>query len=88
MFGVRFACTMWPGRQQNAFNCCGHFQGAPRGSLGPQETTKRYYTRKTTQHSLKKKIVSVGHPVGVVAPGTGVAANFAPTRPLGFPTGP
>ena len=31
--------------------------------------------------------VSVGHPVGVGAPGTGVAPNFAPTPPLGFPTG-
>ena len=30
--------------------------------------------------------ISVGHPVGVGTPGTGVAANFAPT-PLGFPTG-
>ena len=33
--------TMWPAGQQTHFNCSGHFQGAPRGSLGPQETTKR-----------------------------------------------
>ena len=35
------AHTMRPGRRQTHFNCSGHFQGAPRGSLGPQETTKR-----------------------------------------------
>ena len=34
---------------------------------------------------MKKKIVSVGHPVGVGAPGTGVAPKIAPTGPLGFP---
>ena len=33
--------TMWPGGHQTHLNCSGHFQGAPRGSLGPQETTKR-----------------------------------------------
>ena len=49
--------------------------------------TKQYYSRKNTQQSLKRHVVSVGHPVGVSAPGTGVAANFAPTPPLGFPTG-
>ena len=79
--------TMWPAGQQNAVNCSGHFQGAPCGSLGPQETTKKCYTRKNTQQSLKKEIVSVRHPVGVGAPGTGVAPKVAPTRPLGFPTG-
>ena len=31
--------------------------------------------------------ISVGHPVGVGAPGTGVAPKIAPTPPLGFPTG-
>ena len=36
---------------------------------------------------LKKTLVSVGHPVGVGAPGTGVARKVAPPRPLGFPTG-
>ena len=47
------------------------FRGPPCGSLGPQETTKQCYTRKNTQQSLKKKMVSVGqwHPVGVGAPG-------------------
>ena len=40
---------LWPADQQNAFNCCGHFQKPPRGSLGPQETTKQYHTRKNTQ---------------------------------------
>ena len=33
--------TMWPAGHQTHLNCSGHFQGAPRGSLGPQETTKR-----------------------------------------------
>ena len=65
------------------------FRGPPRGSLGPQETTKQYYTRKNTQQSWGEKVVSVGHPVGVGvgAPGTGVARKVAPTPPLGFPTG-
>ena len=37
--GVR--STMWSAGHQTHFNCSGPFQGAPRGSLGPQETTKR-----------------------------------------------
>ena len=45
------------------------------------------HTRKNTQQSLKKIIVNVGHPVGVGALGIGIAPNFAPTRPPGFPTG-
>ena len=84
---TRLPTTLGPGRQQTGFNCSGHFQRPPRGSLGPQETTKQYYTRKNTQQSLKERFVSVGHPVGVGAPGTGVAPKIAPTRPLGFPTG-
>ena len=35
------AATMRPSGHQTHFNCSGHFQDAPRGSLGPQETTKR-----------------------------------------------
>ena len=36
---------------------------------------------------FEKNVVSVEHPVGVVAPGTGVAPKVAPTKPPGFPTG-
>ena len=45
------------------------------------------YTKKYPTEPEKKKVVIMGHPVGVGAPGTGVAPKVAPTRPLGFPTG-
>ena len=75
---------MWPAGQQTHFNCSGHFQRLLR-------TTGDYltilHTKKHQTELGKKKVVSVGHPVGVGAPGTGVARKVAPTPPLGFPTG-
>ena len=57
---MTWAHTMRPAGQQTHFNCYGHFQSPPRGSLGPQETTKQYYKRKNTKQSLKKKSCQCG----------------------------
>ena len=51
--------------RQTHNNCSCYFQRAPCGSLGPQETTEQYYTRKNTQHSLKESCLSVGHRLGL-----------------------
>ena len=78
---------MRPAGQQTHYNYSGHFQSPPRGSLGPQETTKQYYKRKNTKQSLKKKSCQCGAPGRGGCPGHRCGAKSRADEAPGLPHG-
>ena len=84
---MTWAHTMRPAGQQTHYNYSGHFQSPPRGSLGPQETTKQYYKRKNTKQSLKKKSCQCGARGRGGCPGHRCGAKSRADEAPGLPHG-
>ena len=63
------------------------FRAPPRGSLGPQETTKQYYKRKNTKQSLKKKSCQCGARGRGGCPGHRCGAKSRADEAPGLPHG-